>query len=135
MLNPSEIVSKMYENDAYSQWLGIEIDKVELGTVELSLEVRSEMLNGFQVLHGGISYALADSAFAFASNSLGYQAVSIETSISHLRKVGEGEVLRAYAQKLSSGRSIGVYEVQVYSGKSLVASFRGTVAVYKRIWD
>lgn len=135
MLKPQEIVAKMYENDAYSQWLGITIDKVELGKVNLSMKVRPEMLNGFKMLHGGISYALADSAFAFASNSLGFQAVSIETSISHLRKVEKGELLRAYAQKLSSGKSIGVYEVKVFSSDSLVASFRGTVSISKRIWE
>ena len=72
------IVNQMFENDAFSKWLGIERIQVDLGTCVLQMKIRKEMLNGFGIAHGGITYALADSALAFASNSQGRQAVSIE---------------------------------------------------------
>ena len=71
-MNQSEkIVDTMYQNDAFSQWLGIEIIDVYEGFCQLKMTVRKEMLNGFQIAHGGIAYSLADSALAFASNSHG----------------------------------------------------------------
>ena len=71
-MNQSEkIVDKMYQNDAFSQWLGIEVVEVKDGYCKLNMTVRKEMLNGFQIAHGGIAYSLADSALAFASNSHG----------------------------------------------------------------
>ena len=63
------IVSKMMENDRFSEWLGIEIEEVKEGYCRLSMTVREEMLNGFGIAHGGIVFSLADSALAFASNS------------------------------------------------------------------
>ena len=66
-----QIVSKMIENDAFSQWLGIEVINVSEGTCKLKMTIRDEMTNGFKIAHGGISYALADSALAFAANSYG----------------------------------------------------------------
>ena len=87
MLSPKEIVNKMYTNDDYSKWLGISFIDVGLGFCRIKMEVRQEMTNGFDVAHGGVTFAFADSAFAFASNSLGRHAVSIETSISHTRPV------------------------------------------------
>ena len=79
----------MLENDHYSQWLGIERLGETPGTCQLKMTVRKEMLNGFGIAHGAITYALADSALAFASNSHGRHAVSVETSISHLLPVRE----------------------------------------------
>ena len=62
-----EIANKMYEQDAFSQWLGIDIEDVTEGYCKLKMSVRKEMLNGFQIAHGGIAYSLADTALAFAS--------------------------------------------------------------------
>ena len=81
------IKNKMYANDEFSKWLGIEILKVGEGSCQLKMTVRAEMTNGFKIAHGGITYSLADSALAFASNSHGRQAVSVETSISHTHKL------------------------------------------------
>lgn len=134
--NAVKIVQKMYNNDAYSKWLGIRFEQIEHGFVKLSMTVTSDMTNGFGIAHGGISYALADSALAFASNSEGLQAVSIETSISHVSKVSEGNQLFAEARKLSRSRKIGVYEVKISNqDHEDVAFFKGTVYISSKAWD
>ena len=81
----TKVVDQMYNNDPFSQWLGIERVEDGEGTSILKMTVRREMLNGFAIAHGGITYSLADSALAFASNSHGIQSVSIETGISHIK--------------------------------------------------
>ena len=66
-----KVVNQMYEKDRLSQWLGIELIEIEKGKSVIKMEIREEMLNGFDVIHGGITFSLADSAFAFAANSHG----------------------------------------------------------------
>lgn len=129
------IVNHMLTNDSFSQWLGIEVIKVEPGNAELTMTVRKEMTNGFKIAHGGISYSLADSALAFASNGYGNQAVSIETSISHTRPVFEGDVLIARARELNRSKSIGIYEITVVNQKNAtVGLFKGTVFIRPEEW-
>ena len=81
MSHPSKIVDKMYENDAFSKWLGIKRIEDGAGKSVLQMTVRKEMLNGFDIVHGGITYSLADSALAFASNGHGRKAVSVENMV------------------------------------------------------
>jgi acyl-CoA thioesterase len=115
--------------------LGIEIDFIDNGTCNLQAKITAEMLNGFQIAHGGISYSLADSALAFASNSRGVQCVSIETSISHVKKVSEGDVLIAEARELHRGRTTGIYDVSLKNQHNeLVALFKGTVFITDKEW-
>ena len=95
MLSPSDIVNKMISKDAFSNWLGIKILKIEKGYCQLEMKISENMTNGFQIAHGGICYSLADSALAFASNSHGKMALSIETSISHTKKVKLNDTLIA----------------------------------------
>ena len=66
-----EIVAQMMRRDAFSQWLGVRVLSVSAGECSIEMTVREEMVNGFRVAHGGITYSLADSALAFASNSRG----------------------------------------------------------------
>ena len=129
------VVSRMYDNDPFSIWLGIERLEVLAGACTLRMTVRSEMLNGFAIAHGGISYSLADSCLAFASNSHGIQAVSVETSISHTKAVKEGDVLTATAEEKSLSRSIGVYYIAVANQRGeQVALFKGTVYRTGKPW-
>lgn len=129
------IVNKMYSNDTFSKWLGIELLKIEVGKSVLQMTVRPEMLNGFEVAHGAICYAIADSALAFASNSHGQQSLSIETSISHTKKVLKGDVLTATAEELHLNTKTGVYQVQVKNqNNQLVALFNGTVYRTSKTW-
>lgn len=130
------IVDGMMENDAFSHWLGIEHLEKNAGYSRIKMVVRPEMVNGFGIAHGGISYSLADSAFAFASNSQGRKAVSIETSISHLAAIQVGDTLIAIAKQESLTHRVGVYTVEVNNqdGKK-VALFKGTVYRSSSEWE
>lgn len=129
------IVDRMFNNDPMSQWLGIERLKDGPGESVLKMVVRKEMLNGFGIAHGGISYALADSALAFASNAHGIQAVSVETSISHVSPVKEHDVLTTEVQEINLTRSTGLYYITVKNQENrAVAHFKGTVYRTGKLW-
>jgi acyl-CoA thioesterase len=135
-MNQSEkIVDTMYQNDAFSQWLGIEVVEIKDGYCKLNMTVRKEMLNGFQIAHGGIAYSLADSALAFASNSHGRKSLSVETSISHTVSVKEGDVLTVTTKELSLSDKIGVYLITIINQSNKdVAYFKGTVYRTSKEW-
>lgn len=122
-------------NDAFSQWLGVEVLLAEPGHCQLQAEVREEMTNGFAIAHGGITYSLADSALAFASNGHGMQAVSVETSISHVAPVKAGDVLWVEAIEEQRSKRFGRYKVEVKRGEQTVALFRGTVFITDKPWN
>lgn len=121
-------VRTMYEGDAFSRWLGIEVLAVRPHYAKLRMNVRKDMLNGFEVCHGGVTFSFADSALAFASNTHGNITVSIENNIVYPARVLEDDVLIAVAQKIHVGNRIATYNVTVAkeSGEG-VAHFRGTV--------
>lgn len=126
----SQIIDKMMEKDYFSQWLGIERIEEGEGFCKLKMTVREEMCNGFGIAHGGISFSLADSALAFASNSHGPQALSLETSITHIKPLRPGDIIIAKASELHVSRKIGHYEVRVESEKGeLIALFKGLVYI------
>ncbi|MBK8701902.1 MAG: hotdog fold thioesterase [Saprospiraceae bacterium] len=135
-MDAGEIIkNKMYDHDAFSQWLGIKILSFGTGSCLIEMVVRGEMTNGFGIAHGGISYAFADSALAFASNSHGFQAVSIETSISHLKAIQVGDCLQAQATEKARTRKTALYEVEVKNQEgTLVALFKGTVFIKDKQW-
>jgi acyl-CoA thioesterase len=93
------------------------------------------MTNGFGIAHGGIAYALADSALAFASNSLGSKAVSIETSISHTKPVKVGDTLKASTKLKDKSNRLARFEVEVRNEQDVVALFRGTVFITEKLWQ
>ena len=135
MSNPRKIINKMFDQDAFSQWLGIEIIDVSEGFCQLKMTVRKEMLNGFQIAHGGIAYSLADSALAFASNSHGRKSLSVETSISHTVSVEEGDILTVTTKELSLSDKIGVYLITIINQiNEDVAYFKGTVYRTSKEW-
>jgi acyl-CoA thioesterase len=132
---PKKVVDKMYNSDWFSQWLGIERLLVEEGKCVLRMTIRKEMLNGFAIAHGGITYSLADSALAFASNSHGRMSVSVETSISHTESLKEGDVITATAEEMSLSNKVGVYHVTVKNqNDKVVALFKGTVYRTSKEW-
>ncbi|WP_052592034.1 hotdog fold thioesterase [Aureispira sp. CCB-QB1] len=127
---------QMYNHDAFSQWLGIEIVDLDAGKAVLKMVVRDEMTNGFGIAHGGITYSLADSALAFASNAYGRHSVSIETSISHTQPVRVNDVLLASVCEESLNHKIGVYRVLIENqSKETVAIFKGTVYRSSKEWE
>ena len=131
----TKVVDQMYNNDPFSQWLGTERVEDGAGTSLLRMTVKADMLNGFGIAHGGITYSLADSALAFASNSYGQQCVSIETSISHTKAVKEGDVLTAIAKEANRTSKIAIYEISVFNqNNDTVAIFKGNVYNTGKEW-
>ena len=127
MKSPTKIIDEMMISDAMSQWLGIDVIEISLASVVIRMKVRDEMVNGFGVAHGGITYSLADSCLAFAINAHGRKAMSVETSISHLKRVKAGDVLTANSTELSLTHKIGVYSIDIGNqDEELVAHFKGT---------
>ncbi|MCB0309817.1 MAG: hotdog fold thioesterase [Bdellovibrionales bacterium] len=123
---PQLVVERMLTQDAYSQWLGLEVVSVEQREVVVRMQVRAEMANGFGVAHGGIAYALADSAFAFAANTQGKISLSIRNDISYAVPVRIGDELTAHAIESSPGEKIAVYDVSITNQDlQRVALFRG----------
>jgi len=136
MNNAKKIVGQMFENDAFSKWLAIEVVEVKEGCCELKMTIREEMTNGFKIAHGGITYSLADSALAFASNSHGRKSVSVETSISHTKQCLVGDVLTAKAVEKSITNKIAIYEITITNQKDeIVALFKGTVYRTSKNWE
>lgn len=136
MNSPKNIVQYLYKNDAYSQWLGIEIIEVKIGYCKLKMKVRKEMLNGFKITHGGISYSLADTALAFASNTHGKKCISMETSISHIECVQDGDCLTAVSKELSKTEKTALYLITIFNqNKQEVAYFKGTVYRTSKDWE
>ena len=132
---PREIVNKMFDEDAFSQWLGIKIVNVSEGYCQIKMKVRKEMLNGFHIAHGGIAYSLADSALAFASNSHGRKSLSVETSISHMVSIKAGDMLTAMTKELSRSDKIGVYLITITNKENQeIAIFKGTVYRTSKDW-
>jgi acyl-CoA thioesterase len=134
--NVSKIIDKMMEKDYFSQWLGIERLEEKKGFCKLRMIVRKEMCNGFEMAHGGICFSLADSALAFASNSNGRQAVSIETSISYVKPLKAGDTVIATAMEQSLTNHLGNYhiEIQKETGE-MIALFKGTVFRTEKEWE
>jgi acyl-CoA thioesterase len=132
----TRVIDKMYNNDPFSIWLGIKRMEEGPGKCVLQLVVRKEMLNGFSIAHGGITYSLADSALAFASNSYGIKSVSVETSISHTEQVKEGDVLTAVTEEVSLSNKIGIYHIKIHNQENkTVALFKGTVYRTSKNWE
>lgn len=125
---------KMLNQDAFSQWLGIEILECELGRCKVGMTIRKDMLNSMNFAHGGISYSLADTAFGFAANTHGKYAVSIETSINHIEALEEGDVLVAESVIEKVNNKLGFNIVEVKRGDELVALFKGVVYRTQKDW-
>jgi acyl-CoA thioesterase len=122
------VVFEMMREDQFSQWLGIEIINVAPNAATIRMTVRPEMVNGFGVCHGGVTFSLADSALAFASNTHGRVTVSIENSIRYPAPIVPGDILTASAVQESAGRRLAFFDVNVTKADGeLVGLFRGTV--------
>jgi acyl-CoA thioesterase len=129
-LSPDEIARRsaeaMWAQDDASKWLGMSLDLVGPGTASLSMTVEKHHTNGHDICHGGFTFTLADSAFAFACNSYNQIAVAQHNTISFHKPGHLGDRLTAIAREITrSGRS-GLYDVSVTNQNGeLIASFRG----------
>jgi len=131
----TKIPYKMLSQDAFSQWLGIEILECEIGRCKVGMTIRKEMLNSMNKAHGGVSYSLADTAFGFSANTHGKYAVSIETSINHIEALDEGDYLTAEATLDVQKTKVGFNIVEVKRGDALVALFKGVVYRTSKDWE
>ena len=117
---------RLFERDRASQGLGMRLVAVRPGCARVVMTVRPDMLNGHQVCHGGIVFALADSAFAFACNSHNDNTVAAGASIDFLASAREGDELMAEAVEVWRTRRNGIYEITVVNQRGeRLALFRG----------
>ena len=117
----------MMAADCFSQWLGIEVIEIREGYSKIKMTVRNEMMNGLGIVHGGIAFSVADSAFAFACNSRNVLSVALDTSINFLKPVHVGDVLVAEAKELHNGKATGLYHIFISNQNNhTVAVFKGT---------
>jgi acyl-CoA thioesterase len=123
----AKVVGHMMENDLFSQWLGIQVLEVKEGYSKIKMTVREEMVNGFGIVHGGIAFSLADSAFAFACNNRNNLSLALDTSINFTKPVHIGDELTAKTTEIHNGRSTGLYHISITNQHdNLVALFKGT---------
>ncbi len=121
------VVTHMMENDYFSQWMGVEVIEIKEGYSKIKMAIRREMVNGFGIVHGGLPFSLADSAFAFACNNRNNLSVALDVTITFTKAVNIGDVLTAEAKEIHNGRSTGVYLISVFNQKEeQVALFKGT---------
>lgn len=120
------VVQALYLADLASQSLGIDILDVAPGRVRIAMTVRPDMVNGYGICHGGIVFAFADSAFAFACNSYGDPMVAAGAGIDFLAPTPSGERVTATATEVSRSARHGIYDVAVADAAGRVlAQFRG----------
>jgi acyl-CoA thioesterase len=116
----------LFARDRASQALGMRIAAVRPGWARVVMRVRADMVNGHGLCHGGIVFALADSAFAFACNSHNESTVAAAASIDFLAGAREGDELTAEASELWRTRRNGIYEISICNQQGVrLALFRG----------
>ncbi len=117
----------MLDKDNFSKWLGIEIDEYREGYCRLHFTIREEMLNGFGIVHGGVVFSAADSAFAFACNSHGRLSVALDAHISFIRAAKAGDLLKLEAKEVYTGNKTSFYNITVCNEKDeIISIFKGT---------
>lgn len=119
----------MYAKDAASKALGIRVEVPAAGEAVAHMSVRGDMVNGFDVCHGGLLFTLADTAFAFACNAYDNLTVAAAASIEFIRPVLLGDELHALAREDYRGSKRGLYTVEIRNQyDEIVALFHGRSA-------
>ena len=125
--SPEEVLRLMLKKDRFTEWLGLQIDEHREGYCKLHYVVNDTMLNGFDIIHGGILFSAADSAFAFACNSYGIITVALDAAINFIRPAKAGDLLTVEAIEVSLGNKIGIYDIRTTNEQGeLIALFKGT---------
>ncbi len=116
-MTPEEVArasaQQMWDDDRASRTLGMAVVAVGPGTASVTMTVREDMVNGHDIGHGGLTFTLADSAFAFACNSYNRRTVAAGAEIAFRRPTRLGDVLTASARERSRDGRDGVYDVVV----------------------
>jgi acyl-CoA thioesterase len=121
----SDAVAVMMASDAASRALGIEVTSWGDGQAQARMTIRRDMVNGYEIAHGGLVFALADTAFAAACNSIAAPTVAAGADITFVSSARLGEELVATAALRTSFGRTGIYDVTVRRGDEVVAEFRG----------
>lgn len=131
--DPTWAATHMAPGDRTKRFLGITIDRLERGHAVLSMTVRREMANGFDITHGGIVFTLADTAFAYACNETDSPTVASGGEITFTGPSSVGDTLTATAQRRWAAGRNGLYDVTVTDqGGNVIAEFRGRSFVTNR---
>ncbi len=126
-LAAEKVVAHMIQHDLFSQWLGIEVLEIKEGYSKIKMIIRPEMINGLGIIHGGVTFSMADSCFAFACNNRNVLSVALDTSINFTKPVHVGDILIAEAKELHNGKSTGLYHISITNQNDhVVALFKGT---------
>jgi acyl-CoA thioesterase len=126
-ITPEEVLKIMLKRDQFTEWLGLQVIEIREGYCKLQYRVNEEMMNGFSSIHGGVLFAAADSAFAFACNSYGMITIALDVSISFTKPAKTGELLKVEAVEVFLGNKIGIYDIRTTNENAeLVALFKGT---------
>jgi acyl-CoA thioesterase len=105
----------------------VKVLQIKEGYSKIQMTIRKEMVNGFGIVHGGIPFSLADSAFAFACNNRNNLSVALDVTITFTKAVNVGDILTAEAKEFHNGRSTGVYLITVTNQQDQqIALFKGT---------
>ena len=129
-MNPQQIADAvavgMMAKDRASRGLGLRVTQISPGSAQIEMLVRDDMLNGFDICHGGFITLLADSAFAFACNSYNELTVASGFAVDLLAPGRLGDVLTATCHEVSKAGRTGVYDCEVTNQTGLrIAVFRG----------
>jgi len=125
-ITPSDVALHILKEDRFSRWLGIELMESGEGYSKITMKIREEMVNGIGIVHGGVTFSMADTAFALACNSHNRRSVALDTSINFLKAVHAGDELIAEAREVHNGRTTGLYEIDIQNQNAeLVARFKG----------
>ena len=128
MATAQQVVDRMMAKDAFSRLLGLQVDEVRDGYCKLHFTVTSAMMNGFEVLHGGVTYSAADSALAFAANSYNRLSLALSCTIDYMESGKVGDVLSVEAVEESCRNKTATYVIRVTNQNgTLMALFKGTV--------
>jgi acyl-CoA thioesterase len=122
----SRVAHRMLSEEGTGPAWGIRIDEARAGYARLSMTIRRDMLNGHRIVHGGMVFALADTAFAYVCNGRNEKTVAAQASIVFLGSAREGETLIAEAEEAATARRSGVTRVSVRTADGRpIAEFTG----------
>lgn len=127
-MTSTELAHYILNQDEFSKWMGIQFIEIKDQYCLIEMPIRKEMINGLGTVHGGVTFAFADSALAFSSNNTNNASVALQCSINFTKAVRYGDVLRAESILISDTRKTGIYDIKITNQHNeLVGSFRGTV--------
>lgn len=136
-MKPHELAQYMLNQDEFSKWMGIKLIEVREKYCLIKMPIREEMINGLKTVHGGVTFAFADSALAFSSNNTNDASVALNCMISFTKAVRLGDTLIAESILMADTKKTAVYDITITNQhKVMIATFRGTVyKIDKKVTD